>query len=111
MATSEGGFLGLGASDFVEETLRLDLLTLRNYCRAEGLLDAAVDLVGLEFSEDREDVVIRIAVTEGPVYQVGQVILKGTENYPGGTDALMELVRLTPGKRQRQEPFEMCCVD
>lgn len=103
MATSEGGFLGLGASDFVEETLRLDLLTLRNYYRAEGWLDASVDLVDLAFSEDREDVVIRIAVTEGPVYQVGQIVLKGTESYPGGADALMELVRLNPGQRQRQE--------
>lgn len=103
MATSEGGFLGLGASDFVEETLRLDLLTLRNYYRSEGWLDAAVDLLDLEFSDDREDVTIRIAVTEGPTYKVGAVTLKGTENYPGGAEKLTPLLRVVTGKRRRQE--------
>ena len=103
MATSGGGFLGLGASDFVEETLRLDLLTLRNYYRSEGWLDAAVDLVDLDFTDDREDVIIRIAVTEGPTYKVGNVSVKGAENYPGGTEKLMPLLRVIPGKRRRQQ--------
>ena len=103
MATQVPGFLGFGGSDFVEETLRLDLLTLRSYYRYEGWLDAQVDLLDLDFSDDREDVVIKIAVTEGRAYHVGSVEIEGAENYPGGADALLELVRVKEGQRRRQE--------
>ncbi len=102
MATREPGFLGLGGSSFVEETVRLDLLTLRNYLRSEGWLDANVDLVDLDFSDDRGDVTVRIGVTEGNAYTVGNVFIQGADSYPGGVDALLELVRLESGDRRRQ---------
>ncbi len=102
MATRESGFLGLGGSDYVEDTVRLDLLSLRSYYRYEGWLDARVDLLEPQFSDDREDVRLTIAVTEGPVYTVNSVRIEGGENYPGGVDALNELVRSAPGARRRQ---------
>ncbi len=102
MVTRDGGLLGLSSDEFVEETLRLDLLTLRQFYRAEGFLDATVELAGRPgFSQDREDVDITIAVHEGPGYRVGSVSITGSTSYPGGVGALMEVLHVENGRRRR----------
>ncbi len=106
MVTQESGFLGLRGADFVEETLRQDLLLLQNFHRREGFLDAQVELADLSFSDDREEAFITIAVQEGPAYTVGNVTITGAERFPGGEAALREYVRVTPGRRARAEEIQ-----
>lgn len=103
VATRESGFLGLAPSEFVEETLRQDLLTMRNLYRAEGWLDAQVNLELLEFSTDKDEAYLTIRVTEGPAYHVGEVAIGGVRNFPGGEAALRPLVALERGRRRRDE--------
>lgn len=102
MATGERGFLGLAGGDFVEEFLRQDLLTLTNHYRAEGWLDASVELLDLVFNEDRSRVEVRIGVTEGTKYRFGTTAISGGESFPGGAEALREYIRTDEGARRRQ---------
>lgn len=103
MATGERGFLGLAGGDFVEEFLRQDLLTLKNFYRAEGWLDADVELDDLVFNDDRSRVNVLIQVTEGPKYRFGETSIVGADSFPGGAEALREYIRTETGERRRQE--------
>lgn len=103
VATQESGFLGLSPADYVEETLRQDLLTMRNFYRSEGWLDAQVTLADVEFSADREDADVKIRVVEGAAYTVGDVRIEGVQSYPGGVEGLRLLIALQPGRRKRHD--------
>jgi outer membrane protein assembly factor BamA len=68
--------------DFVEETLRADLVAMRNVYRDRGFLNAVVDIDRLEFSEDKEWVDVHIIVDEGPPFRVTKVEIEGYELSP-----------------------------
>lgn len=103
IATKEAGFLKFLGGSFVEQTLLRDILTLKNYYRHEGWLSAEVRLESLEFTEDREDVVITIEVIEGVPFKVGATEIRGAETFPGGAEALRPLLRVTEGRRRRMD--------
>jgi outer membrane protein insertion porin family len=65
--------LNFFAKDFVEDTLRADIVAMRGVYRDLGYLDAVVELERLEFSADREWVTIHIAIDEGPPFTVGSL--------------------------------------
>jgi outer membrane protein assembly complex protein YaeT len=71
METREGWFLF--PKEFVEETLREDLVAVRRLYRAEGYLDAEVVEEDRRFTDDKSEVVVTIAIVEGPRYTVGSV--------------------------------------
>ena len=63
---SERGFWAwLVGKDFVRADVDRDILILEDYVRREGFLDAEASLDGLEWSEDRTEVVIRFLVDQG----------------------------------------------
>ena len=64
---------------FVRETLDADIVAMREVYRDRGFLDAVVELERLEFSADREGVVIHIAVDEGQPYTVSGLHIVGVE--------------------------------
>ena len=102
--------------EFVEETLRADIVAMRNVYRDAGFLNAVVDLDRLEFYEDRTGVIVHIIVDEGEPFVVSKVSIQGFDlvPHPQGEaylpqemaaellypeeDLLTEVV-LTPGKR------------
>ena len=83
MLTKTSGLFS--SHEFNEETLREDLVEVRRLFRAEGLLDAEVVLENLRFSDDKTEVVVVIAITEGERYTVGDVTfdLKRETEGPG----------------------------
>ncbi|MBL9086433.1 MAG: outer membrane protein assembly factor BamA [Planctomycetia bacterium] len=99
----------LSSQYFNEETLREDVVELRRVYRAEGYLDAEVVLEDLRFSDDKSEVVVTIAFTEGQQYRVGAVRfdVKRQETGPGAAppedrayftqDTLRDLLGLAPG--------------
>lgn len=99
----ERKLFGLRPGPYVEETVRQDLLSIRNFYRFEGWLDAEVALLDREFSDDKSRVTVRIQVSEGPAYTVGTVAIEGVRSYPGGADALLPLLAFTTGDRKSQE--------
>ena len=80
------------AKDFVDETLKADIIAMREVYRDLGYLDAIVELERLEFSDDREWVTIHIAIDEGGRYTVGSITIEGVERVatPGARGGLQE---------------------
>jgi outer membrane protein insertion porin family len=103
MATQETGFLGLWGADFVEETLVKDRGSIVQLYRSEGYLNVQVRIAAVDFSEDRRKAYITIEIEEGPAFTVGVVSIIGADAFPGGAEALRQLLRVTPGKRYRIE--------
>ncbi|MCB9915786.1 MAG: BamA/TamA family outer membrane protein [Planctomycetes bacterium] len=68
--------------EFVEETLRADLLAMRTVYRDHGYLNAVVELDRLEFSEDRSGVVVHVAVDEGQPFVVTSVEVQAFSRRP-----------------------------
>ncbi|MCE9635397.1 MAG: outer membrane protein assembly factor BamA [Planctomycetes bacterium] len=103
VAMRETKFIGLVPGYFVEETIRQDLLSIRNFYRSEGWLDAQVELADRRFSDDRKKATVEIRVTEGAPYTIGALTIDGVRTYPGGGDALLALLAVKQGDRKRQE--------
>ncbi len=72
---------------FSEETLREDLVEVRRIFRGEGYLDAEVVIDDILPSDDKEKVVVSLAVFEGPRYTVGRVEIK-TKRETTGSGAM-----------------------
>ena len=92
MRTEEEGFIGfLSDAIFRMDMLLEDLVALKRRVEAEGFLDAEVVLDDLRFSDDKERVVITIAIIEHQPYTVG--------------DIEIEIERLEPGRgRELRRP-------
>lgn len=105
--------------EFVEETLRADLLAMRTVYRDQGFLNAVVDLDHLEFSEDREGVKVHLVIDEGEPFIVTKVSVAGfnLRPHPSGPEyfpieepadllysqeELLAELSLRPGKRYAQ---------
>lgn len=69
-------------ADFDEETLRADIVAMRNVYRDAGFLNAVVDLDRLEFSEDHSWVTVHIVVDEGLPFTVTKVSIQAFEVVP-----------------------------
>ncbi|MDA1195071.1 MAG: outer membrane protein assembly factor BamA, partial [Planctomycetota bacterium] len=64
-----------GSTTFREAVLREDLVALKELYRSEGYLDAQVALDDLRFSDDKQRVVVTIAISEHQPYRVGNIKL------------------------------------
>ncbi len=99
MILDESGFLS--STTFVQRTLDQDIISVVQFYRSEGFLDAVVDLRELAFSEDKEDVIITIEVQENQPYLLSEVRLAGGEDFPGDRTVLHDLIGIEPGMIRR----------
>ncbi len=98
---SQPGFWSwLVGKDFVRTQLDRDILVLEDYVRREGYLDAAVSLNGLDWSEDRSEVVVSLLVEQGPRYSVRSIRVTG--NTALSTEELLKESELTVGSAYRR---------
>lgn len=87
----------LSSTEFVRRTLDEDMERVKNYCRWEGWLDAAVALEDLVFSADKSEVVIVIRVDEGRPYRVRSLSVQGHALFTAAE--ILDAVSLKPGGR------------
>ena len=82
---------------FSEETLREDLVEVRRVFRGEGYLDAEVVIDDIRPSDDKEKVVIALAIVEGARYTVGRIEVKTKRETTGsGTMPADDVAYFTP---------------
>lgn len=97
MSTKESGIFSSPA--FVERKLLLDIERLKLYYWLEGWQDIyngeRIFLEGLDFSEDRSEVDIRIHVKEPIRYAVKSIVIEGNTLFP--TEKILEWIQLRPG--------------
>lgn len=88
-----------GALD--EEQVERDALSVQQFYRDEGHLDARVGY-RLEFDPvERSDLDLVLVVEEGPRYRIADVTIEGNEVF--GAERLRAVMRLEPGKPARDE--------
>jgi len=78
-----------------EEKLQHDVVSIRNYYVEQGFLDIQVGRE-LEFSDDKEELTVRIIIEEGPRYQVRSLALEGVERF--SRSLLKKRMELGPGE-------------
>jgi len=64
---------------FFEDTLKADLLAMRDVYRDQGFLDAIVELDDLDYSADRSEVTVHVIVDEGTPYRVSKLSIVGVD--------------------------------
>jgi outer membrane protein insertion porin family len=90
--------------EFDEEKADRDALTLQQYYRDEGFLDARVGY-RLEFDPiSRSDLTIVFVVEEGLRYRVGRIEIEGNTVFD--RERILEKLNLTPGKFVRREVLD-----
>lgn len=80
---------------YSKQKLTADLESLRSFYLNRGFLEFAIDTTQVSITPDREKIFITIAITEGPVYRLGEVRFGGELIVP--ERELRELVTLRPG--------------
>jgi len=69
------------SGDFDEEKFEEDLATLTAFYHNKGYLDARVESHELEYSDDKEDMFLKIKIHEGVKFILGKVTFIGNEVY------------------------------
>ena len=95
LSVTPGWFAWILGKPFVRSQLDRDVVTLESFVRGEGYLDARVSLSRLEFSEDRETVVVHLFVDEGDRYRVRSMDVSGNSVFTA--EQLLADSRLQPG--------------
>jgi outer membrane protein insertion porin family len=87
--TTPGWFTWFTKADqYSKQQLTADLEALRSYYLNRGYLEFNIDSTQVSITPDREKIYITIAITEGPVYRMGEVKLSG--------DLIVKESELTP---------------
>ena len=109
-------FFDWNGKELVEETLRADLVAMRNVYRDRGFLNAVVDLDHFEFNDDKSRVTVHVIVDEGQPFIVSEVRIEAFSLEPHdepekfrpletptdlliGEDRLRRELELKPGAR------------
>lgn len=98
------------ASPFTETGLKEDMDRIKAYYYQKGYLDVYheekfnVFVEDLKFSPDLSEVSIKLHITEGNLYRIRAIKLKGNEKFP--TPEFMEKIKLAPGDAADTEKIE-----
>jgi outer membrane protein insertion porin family len=94
--TTPGWFTWFTKNDqYSKQQLTADLESLRSYYLNRGYLEFSIESTQVSITPDREKIYITIAITEGPVYRVGQVKFSG--DLIVSEEELRRLVPIRPG--------------
>jgi outer membrane protein insertion porin family len=94
--TTPGWFTWFTKNDqYSKQQLTADLETLRSFYLNRGYLEFNIDSTQVSITPDREKIYITIAITEGPVYRVGEVKFSGDLIVPEAE--MRSLVLMKPG--------------
>ncbi len=80
---------------YSKQKLTGDLESLRSFYLNRGYLESNIDSTQVSITPDREKIYITIALTEGPVYRLGEIKFSGDLIVP--ERELRELVAMNPG--------------
>ncbi len=94
--TTPGWFTWFTKNDqYSKQQLTADLESLRSFYLNRGFLEFNIDSTQVSITPDREKIYITIAITEGPVYRVGDIKFSGDLIVP--EPELRKLVPIHPG--------------
>ena len=94
--TTPGWFTWFTKDDqYSKQQLTADIEALRSYYLNRGYLEFNIESTQVSITPDREKIYITIAITEGPVYKLGEIKLAGELIAP--EPELRALMRLNPG--------------
>ena len=94
--TTQGWFTWFTKDDqYSKQQLTADLESLRSFYLNRGYLEFNIESTQVSITPDREKIFITVAITEGPVYKLGEVKLAGDLIAP--EPELRELMRLKEG--------------
>ena len=100
LKSAPGFWSWLVGQDFVRSDVDRDVVLLEELIRNLGYLDARVALDGLDFSDDREEVVVRFVVEQGERYTVRSLRVEGNTAF--SEEELLADAPLVPGAPLRQ---------
>jgi len=79
LSTKGRGLFSWWGGTFDREVLEADVVAMRQVYRDRGWLDVTVVIDRLEFSRDRESVVVHLIVDEGPLWRVNSLSIEGLD--------------------------------
>lgn len=84
METKEEWFMSwlTGAGTYKEEVLKNDALLIADHYMNNGYINVKIGEPQIKLSEDRESLVVDIAITEGDQYRIGSIAFAGDILYP-----------------------------